>query len=58
MDKKELLKKIQDVYDRVDNLETTLREAHKEARDIRGLLEELPDSESEIEDDGSEEDGE
>lgn len=54
MKKKEMYKKIQEIFERVDTLEGSLREAHEEIRGIRNDIEYLPSEDDELEDDDDE----
>lgn len=54
MKKSVMLDKIQKAYNRVDELETNLRECHAEIKGIRNDLEDLPDNAEDIEDDEDE----
>lgn len=49
MNKKELLKKIQDIYEKCDDLESGLKNLNEDVKDIRSLCEDIPDNENELE---------
>lgn len=55
MTKKELIKEIQEIFERVENLEGKLRSAAEEIRGIRTDIEYLPSEPNEIEDDEKDE---
>lgn len=55
MTKEELINKIDDIMNRMDDLAASIGNADDEARAIRKLIRELPDAADQIEDDEDEE---
>lgn len=54
MTKKEMLKKLYDISERLDGLADSLKENHKECKELCGLIQELPAEVDEIDDDEDE----
>jgi len=55
MTKKELLAKILEINENLDNLQSTLKAAVNDVKDIQSLIDDIPDEESEITDKEEEE---
>lgn len=56
MTKKELLKKIQEAYEQLDELDNAITSVKEEAKAVRSLLEDIPEEENEITDDQEKDD--
>ena len=54
MTKSEILSKIQDVYNKLDEIDSDLGSLQKDVRKAMGMLEDIPEDASEIKDDKDE----